>query len=315
MSRESIRVGIVAPVHNRKEITLQCLRSLSRIEREGIDVHIVIVDDGSTDGTSETIREEFPSVELIQADGSLWFTEGTNVGIRGALKHDPKYVLLINDDSLFDPHFLTSLVETAETNPRSVVGPLLLLWDEPHKVFQTSPVWNTWRGGWRHWYQQTVWTVPKKPWNVDIIVGNCVLVPAEAMRELGLMNSQRYPNFGDAEFTPRLKRGGWQLVINPAARVFCQPNTPPPRLRKMGLRPLYNDLIGDLGRNHNLRRRAYSYIDGAPSKLKGLVGFAIFMIRVLMGSRPDSLESTRHDTEEPLSKTFASAVIDDERTS
>src|SRR5436190_255750 len=104
MSREPIRVGIVAPVHNRREITLQCLKSLSRIDSAGLDVHAVIVDDGSTDGTSDGIREQFPSVELIEGDGNLWFTEGTNVGIRAALKHDPKYLLLINDDEVFDPH-------------------------------------------------------------------------------------------------------------------------------------------------------------------------------------------------------------------
>src|SRR5437868_1085131 len=120
MRREPIRVEIVAPVHNRREITLQCLRSLSRIDRTGLDVNIFIVDDGSTDGTSEAIREQFPSVKLIQGDGNLWFTEGTNTGVRAALKHDPKYVLLINDDSVFDEHFLVRLVETAETNPRSV---------------------------------------------------------------------------------------------------------------------------------------------------------------------------------------------------
>src|SRR5205823_5282998 len=135
----------------------------------------------------EAIREQFPSVELIQGDGNLWFTEGTNTGVRAALKHDPKYVLLINDDSVFDEHFLVRLVETAETNPRSVVGPVLLLWDQPHKVFQISPVWDTWHGGWRHWHQQTFWMLPKKTWKVDLIVGNCLLVPAEAIRECGLM--------------------------------------------------------------------------------------------------------------------------------
>src|SRR5690349_11091422 len=144
MSTEPISVAIVAPVHNRREITLQCLRSLSRIRADQLDVRVVIVDDGSTDGTSEAITSEFPEVEIINANGDLWFTEGTNVGVRRALETDPKYVVMMNDDQVFDDRFLEYLVETAEANPRSVVGPLLLLWNEPHKIFQVAPVWNTW---------------------------------------------------------------------------------------------------------------------------------------------------------------------------
>ncbi len=258
------RVEIVAPVHNRREITLQCLRSLARVNTEGLEVHIIIVDDGSTDGTSEAIEKEFPTVQIIKGDGNLWFTEGTNVGVRAALKHKPGYVLMINDDEVFDEDFLQYMVETAEKYPRSIIGSLLLLWDVPHKLFQVSPLWQTFSGGWRHWRHQTIWTIPKKPWNVDLIVGNCVLIPVAAIMEEGLMNSARYPNFGDAEYTPRLKKKGWKLLIEPRARVFCQPNNVPPKVTKMSLKEMYNALFINLGHIHNLRRRFYSNIDGAP---------------------------------------------------
>lgn len=72
------------------------------MRRDGLDIHVIVVDDGSTDGTSEAIAEQFPEVELIRGDGSLWFTAGTNLAIRAALKHDPDYILGINDDSIFD---------------------------------------------------------------------------------------------------------------------------------------------------------------------------------------------------------------------
>lgn len=309
MSTEPISVAIVTPVHNRRDITGQCLRSLSRIKSDGLDVHVIVVDDGSTDGTSEAISREFPDVEIIEADGSLWFTEGTNVGVRRALESDPKYILMMNDDQVFDDNFLEFLVETAEANPRSIVGPLLLLWDQPHKIFQVAPVWNTWLGGWKHWYQQTVWTVPDRPFEVDLIVGNCVLVPSDAIKECGLMNSKRYPNFGDAEYTPRLKRAGWKLVIDPRSRVFCQPNTVPPRVRKKGIKALINDLFIDLKNIHNLRRRWYSYIDGAPSKLKGAIAFVSFFVRAAIGRSPESAAFGENRAEPPLKETFRSAVI------
>lgn len=307
MNTGRIRVEIVAPVHNRREITLQCLRSLTRIDSTGLDVHVIIIDDGSTDGTSRAIRCEFPDVEVISGNGALWYTEGTNVGIRAALRNRADFVLMINDDEIFDRMFLRHLVETASTYDRSIVGPLLLLWDMPHKVFQVAPVWDTLYGDWHHLYQQTVWTVPDKVWEVDLIVGNCVLVPGAAFHECGLMDSRKYPNFGDATFTPKMKKRGWQLLIDPSARVFCQPNQPPPRLREMSVRQALSALLMDRRNAHNLIRRFDAYLDGAPSKFKGFFGFVVFLVRGFV-TRGYRNTITKH--EPPLTAIVASRVLD-----
>lgn len=306
--KRNIKVEIVTPVHNRRDITLQCLQSLARINSSGLEVHTIIVDDGSTDGTSRAIRKNFPDVEIIQGDGNLWFTEGTNVGIRAALKHKPDYLLTINDDSVFDEDFLIYMVETAEKYPRSVVGSLLLLWDAPHRLFQTAPQWKTFDGGWRHWQNQTVWTVPKKPFEVDLIVGNCVLTPVKAIEECGLMDSKRYPNFGDAEYTPRLKRNGWKLLIEPRARVFCQPNNLPAKITGMSARQKLDALFFNLGHIHNLRRRFYANWDGAPTKLQGLAAFTVFFIRLFLRKNAEGNWAFKQ-TEKPLAEIYADSVV------
>lgn len=302
------KIGVVFPCHNRRELTLKCLRSLSRINSDGLDVRTVVVDDGSTDGTSKAIAREFPDVKLIQGDGNLWFTEGTNVAARAALEDDPDYILMMNDDQIFDADFLQYLVETAKKYPRSIVGPLLLLWDTPHLLFQTSPRWETLKGGWRHWQLQTVWTVPKSPWTVDIIVGNCLLVPVEAIREEGLMDSVRYPNFGDGEYTPRLRKKGWRLLIDPRSRVFCQPNNIPGRVVSMTAKQKIDALVFDLKHIHNLRRRFYAYWDGAPSKLQGTLAFGVFLARVALRMNAEATQGEGY-TERPLEETFADRVV------
>lgn len=205
------------PVHNRRELTLQCLKSLSRIDRTNLDVHTIIVDDGSTDGTVDAVRRDFPAVEIVAGDGSLWYTAGTNLGIESALKHQPDYILAINDDSVFDQDFLVRMVSCAEKYPRSVVGALLLLWNTPHRVFQVAPQWKTWEGGWRYYQEQTVWTVPEKPFEVEIIVGNCVLYPRQVIEEVGLMDEKKLDQYGDVEYTPRMRKRGWRLLIEPRA--------------------------------------------------------------------------------------------------
>ncbi|HUF05021.1 MAG TPA: glycosyltransferase family 2 protein [Aridibacter sp.] len=309
-AKKSTRVTAVTPVHNRREITLQCLRSLSNLEPEDIALNIIVVDDGSTDGTSDAIAERFPEVTVIKGDGSLWFTGGMNVGFEKALESQPDYILSINDDSIFQPDCLGRLVGCAERHPRSVVGPLLLLWDEPHKLFQVSPEWSVLAGGFRHWRHQTVWTVPESPWEADIIVGNCVLFPVEAIRECGLMNAKRHPHWGDAEYTPRMKRMGWRLLVEPKARVFCQPNDPPPRLREMSPGKMFKALFGDLKGPHSLRRRLLCSLDGGPNKVAGLAAFFVFLARTALGNNPESSWAEGVE-EELLKKRFAGRVVRD----
>jgi len=281
MTDEPLHVEIVTPVHNRRATTLQCLRSLSRIDRTGLKVHIIVVDDGSTDGTSEAIKQQFPDVEIIKGDGNLYYTAGTNRGIQAALLKNPDYVLGINDDSIFDEQFLRHMVACAQQHPRSIVGALLLLWDRPHQVFQVGNRWHTWYGGWRLPQRLTVWTVPPKAWEVEAIVGNCVLYPVEAIREVGLLNEKVFPyGFGDSEYTPRMRRAGWRLLIEPRARVWCEPNTLTQPLHALSLGELLKVLLVNDKHPLNLKRQLLSRWVSAPSRVQGLAAFVVTLSRL-----------------------------------
>lgn len=304
---ELIRIEIVIPVFNRRETTLQCLRSLSRINRENLDVHIIVVDDSSTDGTKSAIEKEYPDVEVVLGNGNLWYSGGINLGIETAMKYNPKYVLTLNDDEVYDSEFLRYLVESAETFPKTIVGSLLLLWNVPHKVFQTAAVWDLWKGGWYHWQNQTVWTMPKSSFEVEIIVGNCVLYPTAAIKECGLMDLKHHPHFGDAEYTPRMRKKGWKLIIEPRARVFCQPNDVPASPRKLTFSKMFNALFVDLRHIHNLRRRYYATITGSKNKLWGSFAVLIFFLRLFLGMNSEGIRVG--EMEKPLSETFADKVV------
>ena len=280
MNDKTIRVEIVTPVHNRKAITLQCLRSLSRIDRTGLEVHVIVVDDGSTDGTSAAIQEQFPETEIIQGDGSLWYTAGTNRGLQAALLKQPDYILAINDDSIFHDQFLQRLIYCAQSNPRSVVGPLLLLWDQPHKVFQVGARWDTWYGGWRYPRQLTVRTTPREPWMVEAFAGNCVLYPAEAIKQKGFMNAKASPHYGDVEYTTRMRKAGWNLLIEPSAYVWCQPNATPPPMRSLPKGKLFGELLLNRRSASNLVHMFMIRWYSAPSPWRGVVAFGITLVRL-----------------------------------
>lgn len=304
----NVRIEVVTPVHNRKELTLDCLRSLEMVDLSGIDMHTVVVDDGSTDGTAESLHTEFPHVEVVPGDGSLWYTGGMNVGLTAALRHQPDFVLAINNDSEFDTEFLQYLLETARSHPRSVVGAVLVDWGDRRRVFQVAPKWRLFWGGLRHWVKQTVDTLPKSTFRVELIVGNCVLFPTAAIREVGLMDAKRFPQYGDAEYTPRMRKRGWTLLIDPRALVFCKPNDLPERVSELSIVAACRALFIDPFHPHSLRRRLNTTVASAPSVLQGYFAFVVFFARYLVG-RNFERQWGREQPEPPLSEMYAADVI------
>lgn len=274
----TLRTALVIPVHNRRETTLRALRSLSRINRTGLEVRIFVVDDGSSDGTSESIQSEFPEVELILGDGTLHYAAGTNRGITAAIAWNADFIVTMNDDSVFHEDFLVSLVRASRDSGGAVVGSLLLLWDVPHIAFQVDPKWIPSRAGWVFPQDLTAFSLPKEPFEVDCIVGNCVLFPASAIKEQGLMDEKAFPNgWGDAQFTTRIKKGGWTLLVDPRSRVWCEPNTYPPPLRLLTVSEVVRVLFRDSNHPANLRRQFKAIWHSAPSRLSALAAFGYYV--------------------------------------
>src|SRR3712207_4987537 len=93
-------VAIVVLSWNGREDTLECLASLERMRWERLTT--ILVDNGSSDGTTEAVRERFPDAVVIRSEENLGFAEGNNVGIRAALEGGADYVLILNNDTIAD---------------------------------------------------------------------------------------------------------------------------------------------------------------------------------------------------------------------
>ncbi|HBL15034.1 MAG TPA: glycosyltransferase family 2 protein, partial [Cyanobacteria bacterium UBA11162] len=113
-------ISIVIPVRNRKEYTKNILSEIqtqiSEISQNGIS--IIVVDDGSTDGTTQIISSEFPQVHLIQGDGSLWWTGAIKLGMEYALDQlASDYIIWLNDDIFLREDFIEKAIEIC-TSPQ-----------------------------------------------------------------------------------------------------------------------------------------------------------------------------------------------------
>jgi len=280
-SQKLKKTELIIPVFNRRETTLQALRSLQRIDTGGLDVHIIVVDDGSTDGTGEAIRRDFPEVQIVEGDGTLHYAAGTNRGISAALKRNPDYIVTMNDDAIYHEQFLQRMIKTAEDNPHSIIGALLLLWTEPHKVFQVGYEWKTLAGGWLQTENKTAFDFPGEPFEVLGMAGNCVLFPVESIRECGLMDEKKFPHgWGDFQYVVRMKNMGWRLLIEPKAFVWCEPNTNPKPLHQLKKSEVLRILFRNRRHPLNLQRQFVMRWESAPTKTKAFFGFMMYVVNL-----------------------------------
>lgn len=112
------RIFVIIPVRNRRETTLRFLHSLSAIDTpENVVLDILVIDDGSSDGTSKAVRAAFPDVKIEQADGSLYWSGAIQRGLERFHASDHAFVWLLNDDVVLDAACLTRLLAVAERYP------------------------------------------------------------------------------------------------------------------------------------------------------------------------------------------------------
>ena len=277
---EPVRIAIAVAVHNRRDVTLAWLASVAAADRRGLDVHLVLADDGSTDGTADAVLDAWPSAEVLRTDGHQFYARGTNLAIARALAGRPDFVLVSNDDTVLEPDSLQRLVACARAHPRSIVGPVLVHDDDPGRVFQTYPRWHTRYGGWRHRQHLRTDALPREPLEVEVIVGNCILVPAAAIAEGGLLDDRGIHNWvGDAEWTPRLARAGWQLLVEPSARVRCLPNPVVPSPWTGGARSVLAALTDPLS-PYSWRAMWANRTVSGPDPARGALAFAVHVARL-----------------------------------
>ena len=183
---------------------------------------IVIVDDGSTDGSAQYIQEHCKDAVILIGDGQLWWAGATNLGIRWALDREFDYILMYNDDQVCDPDFLSRLIQEAKLRPKSLLSPYVYYLADPRRLLSGGI--HLERGSWRTSGVGNECIVNEplpEAYKVDAVPGYAMLVPAFVFRQVGLFDDDRFPQiFMELDFCLRAQNQGFFSWIVPAASVW-----------------------------------------------------------------------------------------------
>lgn len=197
-------ISFLLTCHNRKEKTLLCLERLySQKYVAEINVEVFLVDDGSTDGTGESVKRDFPLVHVINGNGSLFWNRGMLLAWQHALvESDCEYAIWLNDDTMLFPSALNIIMKCVVNHPNSIIVGTVS--DKEGKVSY---------GG----YQ--IKNVLLKPENKELpcvlFNGNVVLVPRTVSDKIGLLDNHFSHAMGDFEYGRRANRYGISTFATP----------------------------------------------------------------------------------------------------
>ena len=203
---------------NGRDDTLACIESLLALDYP--NVQVLLVDNGSEDGTPNAVAERFPSVQVICNGKNLGFAAGMNVGLRQALEQGADYVFMVNNDTIVDPAAVQQMLPLFKDDV-GMVGPKIYYAAEPDRI------WSI--GGLQHplTIEKTGdarGEVDRGQWNQvierDYMVGCALLVSQQFLTDVGLFDERFFMYYEDSDLSIRARKRKYKLLLAPSSHVW-----------------------------------------------------------------------------------------------
>ena len=218
--RISPTTAIVLLNWNSADMTSECIRSL--YEMKAASFEVIVVDNGSKDGSAEYLHKQFPQITILPQDHNLGFAAGCNVGMKLAMQRGFKYVLPLNNDTVVDPAFLEELLRAADEHPQAaVISPKIYFWDMPDRFWWAGGSFSLWTGMAKHIGRKKV---DKGQFDrgveIDWATGCAVLMNSSVLWETGLFDESFFGNGEDLDLSLRIRKAGYKIWFAPKSKLW-----------------------------------------------------------------------------------------------
>jgi GT2 family glycosyltransferase len=225
-SREIYRLAALIACHNRKEKTLACLEAVYK-NNLPIDcsLQVILVDDGSTDGTADAVRVQYPAVEIILGDGKLYWNKSMHRAFARAMDVGFDAYLWLNDDTMLYPNAIDMLLRVACTikNHSRAEAIIVGTTQDPDNARPTYGGLVRSSSFKRFSYTLTVPT--DHPIECHTMNGNCVFVPNSVAQRVGNLEPNFAHAMGDTDYGLRATNAGVKIFVAPAYVGTCAHNS------------------------------------------------------------------------------------------
>lgn len=205
---------------NQPALTGDCLASLA--EQDYDTFGVLVVDNGSVDGSAATLREGYPWASVIELPDNIGYSPGNNVGIECALQQGYDYIFLLNNDTIVDSDMLGQLVSVCESDPSvGMAGPLILYFDEPGLIWSAGAEFN-WHDGstTRSLADQPAHVIDTaSPSEVDFLSSCAVCIKRKVLEKIGLLDERLFIYYEETDWSARAAAAGWRSVLVPQAKM------------------------------------------------------------------------------------------------
>jgi GT2 family glycosyltransferase len=198
--------------------TLLCLASLEAQDYPSL--HVIVVDNHSTNDSVAQLKAIHPNLVLLQSSVNVGFSGGNNIGIRHALSAGADFVWLLNNDTVAPPDTASKLVAKALSCPTAgAIGTVLHYMDAPERV-------QAWGGGSfsLHHGGNTHFTAARSFGKGTFLTGASLLLRSEALHQVGLLDQAFFMYCEDVDFSFRLRKAGWDIVVAEDTAVLHKEN-------------------------------------------------------------------------------------------